>query len=80
MRIYRFHIQKRAQVKVSGAVARPTASPKRSITISRYSAPQLSGRCQRYQGAMDEIVAMSVQQGEILVRVIVAITISMMNL
>jgi hypothetical protein len=71
---------KRAQVKVKRRVAPPLASSKRSVTISRYSAPQLSSRCHRYQRAMDEIVAMSVQQGEILVMVIVVITISMMNL
>lgn len=39
---------KSAQVMVSGAVARPTANTKRGITVSRYTAFQLSGCCHQH--------------------------------
>ena len=69
-----------AQVTVGGTVARPTAAPKRGITVSHYTAFQLSGCCHQNLRTMNEIVAMSVNEGEIEVMVIVMITISMMNL
>jgi hypothetical protein len=65
---------------VSGAVAHPTANSKRGIRVSPYTAFQLSGCCHEYLRAVDGIVAMSVQEREIEVMMIVMITISMMNL
>ena len=65
---------------VSGAVAHPTANTKPDMTVSHHPAFQLSGCCHQYLRAMDKIVTMSVNEGEIKVVMIVMITISMMNL
>ena len=65
---------------VRGRVAPPPANPKRGVTVSHYPAFQLSGCCHQYLRAMDKIVTMSVNEGEIKVMVIMVITVSVMNL
>jgi hypothetical protein len=69
-----------SRVTVDGMVTHPIAAPERGVIVSHYTALQLSGHCHRYRRTMNEIVAMSVQEREIVVIIMVMITISVMNL
>jgi len=52
---------------VSGADNCPTANSRQGIRVSPYTAFQLSGCCHQHLWAVDEVVAMPVNEGEILV-------------
>ena len=66
-------------VKVRRWIAPPPASPERCITVSHYTALQLSSRCQRDSRMMNDVVTMAVQKREVEVIMIVMVAIAVMN-